>query len=245
MEEFGGGGAARSRNHRNGSPSDRLLGVFSQHPAAPALELSEQDIFNTPSGSSPSSPTHSGSPRRTRSLHNHNHNHPRNQYGILAALNDNRKTRSGSDNRPVFNHKASAPVSLSSSSSTSPAASSSSRMAIPRKPPPPPPVERMRMRHQSAPVNVPVIPAALRRRARDLEEVVSEEEEEEGEEAEMSNGMMLPPHEVVAARDSPMLANSVLEGAGRTLKGRDLRQTFSCQWMLWSYQERKKNLPVS
>ncbi|KAG6436097.1 hypothetical protein SASPL_100979 [Salvia splendens] len=155
MEEFGGAAAARSRNHRNGSPSDRLLGVFIQHPAAPALELSEQDIFNTPSGSSPPSPTHSGSPNRTRSLHNHNH--PRNQYGILAALNDNLKTRSGSDNRPVFNHKASALVSLSSSSSTSPAASSSSRMAIPRKPPPPPQVERMRMRlrHQSAPVNVP------------------------------------------------------------------------------------------
>ncbi|XP_057781990.1 protein S40-7-like [Salvia miltiorrhiza] len=225
MEELGGGG--RSRQHRNAPPSDRLLGVFSHQPGAPALELSEQDIFNTPSGSSPPSPTHSGSsPNRTRGVHNHT----RNQYGILAALNDNLKTRSGSDNRPVFNHKASAPVSLSSSSSsTSPAASSSSRMMIPRKPPPPPPVERMRLRHQSAPVNVPVIPAAMRRRARDLEEVLSEEEEE-GEEAARSNGVMLPPHEVVAARNSPMLANSVLEGAGRTLKGRDLRQVRNAIW---------------
>ncbi|KAL1544058.1 hypothetical protein AAHA92_20958 [Salvia divinorum] len=226
MEEFGGGASGRSNHHRNGLPSDRLLRVFSQQSAAPALELSEQDIFNTPSGSSPSSPTDSASPNRMRSIHNH----PRNQYGILAALNDNLKTRLGSDSRPVFNHKASAPLSLSSSSSsTSPAASSSSRMVIQRKPPPPPPVERMRLRHQSAPVNVPVIPAALRRRARDLEEVLSEEEED-GEEAAMSNEVMLPPHEVVAARNSPMLANSVLEGAGRTLKGRDLRQVRNAIW---------------
>lgn len=87
----------------------------------------------------------------------------------------------------------------------------------------------MRLRHQSAPVNVPVIPAAMRR-ARDLEEVVSEEEEGEEEEAARSNGVILPPHEVVAARNSPMLANSVLEGAGRTLKGRDLRQVRNAIW---------------
>ncbi|KAL9235431.1 hypothetical protein vseg_010189 [Gypsophila vaccaria] len=37
---------------------------------------------------------------------------------------------------------------------------------------------------------------------------------------------MLPPHEMVARRlaDTPVLSTSVLEGAGRTLKGRDLRQ---------------------
>lgn len=78
----------------------------------------------------------------------------------------------------------------------------------------------MRLRHQSAPVNVP-----LMRKARDLEIVVSEDEEEDE-----SNGLMLPPHEVVAARESPMLANSVLEGAGRTLKGRDLRQVRNAIW---------------
>lgn len=221
MEELGGAAADRSRHHRSAPPSDRFLGVFSHQPAtsALALELSEQDIFNTPSGSSPSSPTHSASgPNPARGVGSHGRSH----YGILAALNDNLKTRSGSDSRPVFNHKASAPVSLSSSSSpTSPAAP---RMMIPRKPPPPPPVERMRLRHQSAPVNVPVMPAALRRRARDLEDVLSEDEEEE------ANGVILPPHEVVAARDSPMLANSVLEGAGRTLKGRDLRQVRNAIW---------------
>lgn len=40
------------------------------------------------------------------------------------------------------------------------------------------------------------------------------------------DGEMLPPHEIVARQlaKSPMLSCSVLEGAGRTLKGRDLRQ---------------------
>lgn len=82
----------------------------------------------------------------------------------------------------------------------------------------------MRLQPQSAPVNVPVMPAALMRRARDLEDIVSEEEEEE------NNGVMLPPHEVVASRHSPILASSVLEGAGRTLKGRDLRQVRNAIW---------------
>lgn len=35
---------------------------------------------------------------------------------------------------------------------------------------------------------------------------------------------MLPPHEMIASRQSPMMTFSVLEGAGRTLKGRDLSQ---------------------
>lgn len=72
---------------------------------------------------------------------------------------------------------------------------------------------------------MPVMPAELRRRARDLEDIVSEEEEEEE-----NIGVILPPHEVVAARHSPMLACSVLEGAGRTLKGRDLRQVRNAVW---------------
>jgi len=44
---------------------------------------------------------------------------------------------------------------------------------------------------------------------------------------------MLPPHEIVArarARESPMTTFSVLEGAGRTLKGRDLRQVRNAVW---------------
>ncbi|KAK9075248.1 hypothetical protein SSX86_003569 [Deinandra increscens subsp. villosa] len=68
--------------------------------------------------------------------------------------------------------------------------------------------------HQSAPVNVPVWPrnqtsSYLGRFGDD----VAEEEEEEDE------GEMVPPHEIVARS---YVTFSVFEGAGRTLKGRDL-----------------------
>lgn len=94
---------------------------------------------------------------------------------------------------------------------------------IPR--PPPPQVDKVPFHHQSAPVNVPVVRVALQRRAREWDDVVSD-----GEEDEDKNGMIRPPHEVAAARYSPMLACSVLEGAGRTLKGRDLRQVRNAIW---------------
>lgn len=80
---------------------------------------------------------------------------------------------------------------------------------------------------QSAPVNVPVMSPEMmkaRSRRRDFDEDV-DDEGDEGEE-------MLPPHEIVArnSAQSPMLAYSVLEGAGRTLKGRDLRQVRNAVW---------------
>ncbi|KAF2321605.1 hypothetical protein GH714_000619 [Hevea brasiliensis] len=69
---------------------------------------------------------------------------------------------------------------------------------------------------QSAPVNVPVLSMAMRRRHSEFDEIDKDEEKGDGE--------MLPPHEIVARSQSPMVACSVLEGVGRTLKGRDLRQ---------------------
>lgn len=44
--------------------------------------------------------------------------------------------------------------------------------------------------------------------------------------ADDGDAEILPPHEIVARSlaQSPLLSCSVLEGAGRTLKGRDLRQ---------------------
>ncbi|KAL7127096.1 hypothetical protein ABFS83_14G232000 [Erythranthe nasuta] len=233
MEELGGG-ASRLRHQRNRPSSDRFLGTVFGHqisaPSTPPLELSEHDIFTTPSGSSSPSPTHSAfNPNPTRNVQSHGRSH----YGILAALNENLKTRSGPETRPVFNHKASTSASVSSSpTSTSPAASTSSSriMTIPKRPPPPPPFERMRLQLQSAPVNVPVMPADLMRRARDLDDTISEADDEDGEEGD---GVRLPPHEIVALRDirdSPLLACSVLEGAGRTLKGKDLRQVRNAIW---------------
>ena len=70
---------------------------------------------------------------------------------------------------------------------------------------------------QSAPVRVPVWPgkAAAARRAEGGRKAADESDDEEGEE-------MVPPHVVAARRHAR--SSSVLEGAGRTLKGRDLRR---------------------
>ncbi|KAL8496346.1 hypothetical protein ACS0TY_020161 [Phlomoides rotata] len=227
MEQLGGGAATSlRRQHRKRRPpsAERFLGILQPQSTSTTtpIELSEEDIFSTPSGSSSPSPTNrylNPKPSPTRNIN-------RNHYGILAALNGNIKSRSGSgpESRPVFNHKASVSTSISSSSSTSPAASMSSRIMIPRPPPPQPDMVRD-IRYQSAPVNIPVMPVALRNRARELEDLASEEEEEED-----NNGVILPPHEVAASRQSPRLACSVLEGAGRTLKGRDLRQVRNAIW---------------
>lgn len=64
-------------------------------------------------------------------------------------------------------------------------------------------------------MNVPVISAAAAiRRGRHFDDV----------DDDLDGGEILPPHEFVASRQAPILASSVVEGAGRKLKGRDLRQ---------------------
>uniref|UniRef100_A0A0A8Y224 Uncharacterized protein n=1 Tax=Arundo donax TaxID=35708 RepID=A0A0A8Y224_ARUDO len=69
----------------------------------------------------------------------------------------------------------------------------------------------------SAPVRVPVWPGKAPRRVEDGRGArqADESDEEEGED-------MVPPHVVAARRHAR--SSSVLEGAGRTLKGRDLRR---------------------
>lgn len=68
--------------------------------------------------------------------------------------------------------------------------------------------------HQSAPVNVPVWPKNKPNNyLGQFDEVVDNVAEEEDE------GEMVPPHEIVARS---YVTFSVFEGAGRTLKGRDL-----------------------
>lgn len=73
---------------------------------------------------------------------------------------------------------------------------------------------------QSAPVKVPIMPPSRFPRRRDVDELaVLDDDNDDGEE-------LLPPHEIVARGSgvSPRTTFSVLEGVGRTLKGRDLRQ---------------------
>ncbi|CBI23059.3 unnamed protein product, partial [Vitis vinifera] len=67
----------------------------------------------------------------------------------------------------------------------------------------------------SAPVNVPAWPSnGVRRRRSDLDDSDDLEDDTKAE--------MLPPHEIVAR--SHVMTFSVVEGVGRTLKGRDLRR---------------------
>lgn len=66
------------------------------------------------------------------------------------------------------------------------------------------------------------------RRPRDFDEDVNDEDgDEEGNEHEM-----IPPHVHIARRlaQTPVYSTSVLEGVGRTLKGRDLRQVRNAVW---------------
>ncbi|KAJ1272065.1 hypothetical protein BS78_06G175000 [Paspalum vaginatum] len=78
--------------------------------------------------------------------------------------------------------------------------------------------------HQSAPVAVPAWPKAMTaasaadRRRREAELDASDDDGEP----------VVPPHEMAARRAAA--AASVMEGAGRTLKGRDLRRVRNAVW---------------
>ncbi|GJN03016.1 hypothetical protein PR202_ga20413 [Eleusine coracana subsp. coracana] len=116
---------------------------------------------------------------------------------------------------------AAASASASAASATSPAQSpSSAARAIPATAAAPtaPPY------HQSAPVKVPVRPAP-RKPARGR---WAEFDDDDDDEFRCGDAAMLPPHEMVARASAsgagPAAPFSMLEGAGRTLKGRDLRR---------------------
>ncbi|URD97459.1 hypothetical protein MUK42_30494 [Musa troglodytarum] len=83
-----------------------------------------------------------------------------------------------------------------------------------------------RERHRvaaSAPVNVPDWSRSLRSGSG----VPPPEEEEEEEE---TGGEWLPPHEYLARVQGKTTGTSVLEGAGRTLKGRDMSRVRDAVW---------------
>ncbi|KAK7263418.1 hypothetical protein RJT34_31007 [Clitoria ternatea] len=217
--------------NRKPSASDRYLGVSShapplfENPTASTDELNEDDVvfyseysnaepshhhFSTPSSSTSTSA--SATP-----THHHHH------CGILAALPES----SSANIRSVSPFFRKASISSISSSSSS---SSSSRL-IPAIPRPPPPAHSSSFKmHQSAPVNVPIMSEeAMKARRRHRE---FDEDDDDGEDEDEDEEEMVPPHEIVARNSarSPMLAYSVLEGVGRTLKGRDLRQVRNAVW---------------
>ncbi|KAL5221695.1 hypothetical protein ABZP36_026408 [Zizania latifolia] len=205
---------------RKSSPSsERFLGSFL--PAAAAgdqsgstvFELDEDDLFASGAGS----PERPQPARRSLILSSARAANPsplprlrRPPEGILNALPERRR-----------------PLSPPPSSSSNSSSSASPAAAPPRMIPTiPRPAASALAPHipQSAPVNVP----AARFRRLPAEALMMGKAEDDDEEEEM-----LPPHEMVArrrARDSLMTTFSVLEGAGRTLKGRDLRQVRNAVW---------------
>lgn len=74
---------------------------------------------------------------------------------------------------------------------------------------------------QSAPMNVPMMPRKVKNNGLSDVDLDFDEDEE-----------MLPPHEIVArgSGNAPTTTFSVLEGVGRTLKGRDLRLVRNAVW---------------
>lgn len=190
-------------------PSVRLLSVPPNSSSKPTdsheNEFTEHDIFSSSESSSalhtPTSSVASSQPQT----------HFNNQTGILAAL----PFQPESDTRSVFNHKAS-PVSVSPESGTSPVSlSSCARMIIPNRPP-----QRHKLFQQSAPVNIPILSEAMRRRreARLFDDVIDDSDDED----DQYRAESMPPHLLVGSKPEPMFPFSVLEGVGRTLKGRDL-----------------------
>ncbi|PRQ32469.1 putative senescence regulator S40 [Rosa chinensis] len=234
-----------TRLHRpnKSSPSERFLGAYPHAPpstnanSSPDVgdELTEDDILWTNDFAAESSHHHHNSSNNNHSTppssasstprrHHKGFSQPE-SFGILAALPERESSSPNARSNSHFYHKASA----SSSSSSSP----SYAQMIPTIPKPPPLQDHHRsfsssLKYQSAPVNIPVLASAMRKQ-HELEAVVDEEDDNDDDD---DDGEMLPPHEIVArsSAHSPMLACSVLEGVGRTLKGRDLRRVRNAVW---------------
>lgn len=218
--------------------SDRFLAPFSRSDsddvAGVDVELDEDEVFCTGSESpepviahrpQPSTPNfnflNTSSPLSfSRSSGGAFHRIHEKNFGVLAALPEEEKKAL------LLQRKTS--ISSASSATISPSSSPSSSRLIPAIPKPKQEfslsVPGGRIYHQSAPVNVPVVPQRLKN---------SVGSPDEGERGEGDEEEMLPPHEIVAQaheKGSPMTTFSVLEGAGRTLKGRDLRRVRNAIW---------------
>ncbi|KAK8700541.1 hypothetical protein V6N13_018935 [Hibiscus sabdariffa] len=219
--------------HSKSPSSDRFLAVYphaspSDHPSSSSAvgeELNEDDIFFSDNNSvgSNSGSLHNSLQRKTSlsSPRNHQSLTISENFGILAAIGDSARPSSYFFQKP----------SISSSASSSSSVTSTPSRLIPSIPKPPQervpivasPSSSLGIYHQSAPVNVPILVKVMRKN-RGLDDDLELDVEEEGE--------MLPPHEIVARSlaQSPVLACSVLEGVGRTLKGRDLRKVRNAIW---------------
>ncbi|XP_072950244.1 uncharacterized protein [Typha angustifolia] len=199
------GASMEAFRHQRSPGSDRFLGLFSPPPpqasSAEGDELHEDDILWT--GSDSPDPIRSPRPFPPTSNPNPSPN-PKSASRGIPERNIGILAALSEDDKNCM---------LRGGSSASPSAS---RMipAMPKA------KAEYKIHHQSAPVNVPVGPPKARKGVIDFVGEVDDERDEAD---------MLPPHEIVA-RASPMTTFSVLEGAGRTLKGRDLRRVRNAVW---------------
>ncbi|KAH6837217.1 hypothetical protein C2S53_001041 [Perilla frutescens var. hirtella] len=204
--------------HRRSPSSDRFIGVFSSpsfhasssSSAAAGYELNEVDVFYTSDFSSDSEPLTAHSTTANHRGFHYSVQQPE-KFGILAALPEKDRKTDVVVQKPVL---------------CSPPTTASFARDIPAIPKPHSSSEAkytqsmpIRRFQQSAPVNVPMMP----RKAR-IEELDGGDEADEEE--------VLPPHEMVArvSLRNQKTTFSVLEGVGRTLKGRDLRQVRNAVW---------------
>ncbi|CAN4118806.1 unnamed protein product [Withania somnifera] len=211
-----------SFRHRQSPSSDRFLGVFSPPLSDPSLiavaddddELNEDDVFWTGRDLTESQL------RATNSFRQSFHE----KFGILAALpDDHRKS-----DIPVVRRKPSIASSPSSTGSISQSPISSpfsrnSNFSHSKSMP-------VRNFQHSAPMNVPMMTKKVRKQ-NELADVEIDADDADDE--------MLPPHEMVSrgSMRSPKTTFSVLEGVGRTLKGRDLRQVRNAVWRQTGFQD--------
>ncbi|XVE96380.1 hypothetical protein REPUB_Repub02eG0216500 [Reevesia pubescens] len=195
--------------HRSSYKMDRFLGVTSASSvtAIDGDELTEDDIFWTITDFSERNHLQPPSSVKTNS-HNRRPSFSLSS-GILAALPE-------PNHYQILYRK---PIIPSSSSSVKVGATIPLPTWQERE------YSRKFQQQQSAPVNVPLLSMAVaRERNKKFLEVDCYDEDVEQE--------MLPPHEIVARGSgvTPNTTFSVLEGVGRTLKGRDLRQVRNAIW---------------
>ncbi|CAM0880285.1 unnamed protein product [Alopecurus aequalis] len=223
-------------------PADHFLDLFSSPSPSPYLpsspsagdELLEGDLlFPAPSSDPP--PHASKNPGRVPHAH----------LGLLAALHDGDKkllgrggtggsgamaaaTATAATAGTLLRRKATIAAATAAAASSTPSHSPQfATRAIPAAPRPRNPEQPpLAPYHQSAPVKVPVQPPPRRHGWDELDGRPDKEEED----LVRGDAAMLPPHEMVARASAGgsfgavVNPSSMLEGAGRTLKGRDLRR---------------------
>ncbi|KAM0828081.1 hypothetical protein ACQ4PT_059516 [Festuca glaucescens] len=215
---------------RRSPATERFVGLFSSPSSSPTEpsfiagdEFHEDDfMFSSDPAAAPDAPPDSP----TRVPHSH--------LGLLAALHEGDKRLLVRRGGGAGAASEAIPAALLRRKATIAAAASASGggSLSPTQPPPSaawaiPANPRPKSRapapqyHQSAPVKVPVRPP--RKPAMD-----KWDEADDDDELRRGDAAMLPPHEMVARASAggagPVAPFSMLEGAGRTLKGRDLRR---------------------